>query len=75
MGLTETTKRWIGKHNSVDGEGVDWVLELGRVIKKINLTLTAKFIRLLVIHYLSPIVADNIVTWDREVMVTICLLV
>ena len=37
-------------------------------IKKANLTFTAKFLWLLVHHFLSPTGADNIVTWDREVL-------
>ena len=53
---------------SVDGEGVDWVTEPKGDIKKANLTFTAKFIWLIVCHYLSPTTADNIVTWDRAVL-------
>ena len=37
-------------------------------IKKANLTFTAKFLWLLVRHCLSPTAADNIVTWDRAVL-------
>ena len=37
-------------------------------IKKANLTFTAKFLWLLVRHYLSPTAAHNIVTWDRAVL-------
>ena len=37
-------------------------------IKKANLTFTAKFLWLLVRHCLSPTAVDNIVTWDREVL-------
>ena len=37
-------------------------------IKKANLTFTAKFLWLIVRHYLSPTTADNIVTWDRAVL-------
>ena len=40
--LTETTKRWIAQNISVDGEGVDWVLDPKRGLKKSNLTFMAK---------------------------------
>ena len=66
--LRETTKRWMALHLSVDGEGADWVTEPKGAIKKANLTFTTKFLWLLVRHCLSPIVADNIVTWDRAVL-------
>ena len=39
-------------------------------IKKANLTFVAKFLWLLVRHCLSPTAADNIVTWDRAVLMT-----
>ena len=45
------------------------MLEPTGVIKKSNLTFTAKFIWILFRHYLSPTSADNIVTWDREVFI------
>ena len=66
--LRETTKRWMALHVLVDGEGADWVTERKWAIKKANLTFTAKFLWLLVRHCLSPSAADNIVTWDREVL-------
>ena len=53
---------------SVDGEGSDWVTEPKGAIKKANLTFTAKFLLLIVRHCLSPTTADNIVTWDRAVL-------
>ena len=37
-------------------------------IKKANLTFTAKFLWLIVHHFLSPNVSYNIVTWDRAVL-------
>ncbi|WP_353806019.1 hypothetical protein [Acinetobacter baumannii] len=37
-------------------------------MKKANLTFTAKFLWLIVSHCLSPTTADNIVTWDRAVL-------
>ena len=39
-----------------------------RAIKKANLTFTLMFLWLIVRHYLSPTSADNIVTWDRAVL-------
>ena len=64
----ETTKRWMDLHLSVDGEGADWVTEPKRAIKKANLTFTTKFLWLIVCHFLSPTTSDNIVTWDRAVL-------
>ena len=55
----------------MDGEGTDWVMDPRGVIKKVNLTFTAKFIWVLVRHFLYPTAADNIVTWDRVVMVAV----
>ena len=53
---------------SVDGEGADWVTEPKGAIKKANLTFTTMFLWLFVHHCLSPTAADNIITWDREVL-------
>ena len=55
-------------HLSFDGEGADWVTEPKGAIKKANLILTAKFLWLIVRHCLSPTATDNIVTWDRVVL-------
>ena len=55
-------------HLSDDGEGADWVTEPKWAIKKANLTLTAKFLLLIVRHCLSPTAADNIFTLDRAVL-------
>ena len=55
-------------HLSIDGEGSDLVMEPKGAIRKANLTFTAKFLRLIVCHCLSPTAADNIVTWDRAVL-------
>ena len=55
-------------HLSIDGEGADWVTEQKGAIKKANLTCTAKFLWLIVRHCLSPTAADNIVTWDRVLL-------
>ena len=38
-------------------------------IKKAKLTFTTKFLWLIVRHCVSPIAADNIVTWDRAVLI------
>ena len=67
--LRETTKRWTSQNISVDGEGGDWVLEPKGGIKNANLTLMAKFLWLLVHHCLSPTAVDNIVTWDRAMLI------
>ena len=45
------------------------MLESRGLIKKSNLKFAAKFIWLLVHHYLSPTTAYNILTWDRVVLV------
>ena len=37
-------------------------------IRKANLTFTAVFFCLIVRHCLSPMIVDNIVTWDRTVL-------
>ena len=66
--MRETTKRWMALHLSVDLEGADWVTEPKGAIKKANLTFITKFLWLLVRHCLSPTAADNIVTWDRVVL-------
>ena len=55
-------------HLSVEGVGVDRVTERKGAIKKANLTFTVKFLCLIVRQCLSPIVADNIVTWDCAVL-------
>ena len=55
-------------HLLVDGEDTNWVSEPKEAIKKANLTFTAKFLWLIVRHCLSPTAANNIVTWDRAVL-------
>ena len=49
-------------------KGADWVTEPKGAIKKANLTFTAKFLWLLIRHCLFSIAGDNIVTWDRAVL-------
>ena len=58
-------------HLSVDGEGAKRVTEPKGSIKKANLTFTAKFLWFIVRHCLSPTVADNIVTWDRAILMAV----
>ena len=58
----------MARHLSIDGEGVDWVVEPKGAIRKANLTFTAKFLWFIVCHCLSPMAKDNIVTWDRAVL-------
>ena len=69
--MRETTKRWMTLHLSVDEEGADWVTELKGAIKKANLTFTVKFLWLIVRHCLSPTAVDNIITWDRAVLMAV----
>ena len=65
--LRETTKGgWPSP--SVDWEGAEWVTKEKGAIKKANLTFTVKFLWLIVRHCFSPKAADNIVTWDRAVL-------
>ena len=53
---------------SIDREGADWVTQPKGATKKANLIFTAKFLWLIVLHCLSLMAADNIVTWDRTVL-------
>ena len=54
---------------SVDGEGTDWVTDPKGAIMTVNLNFMDMFLRLIVRHCLSPTTADNIVTWDRDVLI------
>ena len=56
---------------SVDGEGADWVIKPKGDIKMANLTFTVKFLWLIVRHCLSTTTANNIVTWDRAVLMAV----
>ena len=69
--LLETTKRLMVLHLSVDGEGADLVTEPKGAIKKANMTFTAMFLWLIVYHCLSHTSANNIVTWDRVVLMVV----
>ena len=40
-------------------------------IKKANLTFTAKFLWFILFHCLPPTAADNIVTWDRAILMAV----
>ena len=53
---------------SIDGEGADWVTKPKGAIKKANLIFTIIFLWLIVRHSLFPTTVDNIVTWDRAVL-------
>ena len=55
-------------HLSIDREGADWVMEPKGDIRKANLTFKAMFLWFIVCHYLSPMTAYNIVTWDHTVL-------
>ena len=55
-------------HLTIYGEGADWVTEPKGAIKKPNLNFTAMFLWLIVRQCLSPMAADNIVIWDRAVL-------
>ncbi|TMX04570.1 hypothetical protein EJD97_007517 [Solanum chilense] len=57
-----------GPDLSFDGEGADWVTEPKGAIKNTNMNFMVKFLWLIVRHCLSPTTADNIVTWDRAVL-------
>ncbi|TMW93418.1 hypothetical protein EJD97_011729, partial [Solanum chilense] len=67
--LRVTTKIWMALHLSVDREGADWVTKPKGAITKANLTFTAKFLWLIICHFISPMAADNIVTWDHTVLI------
>uniref|UniRef100_M1DID1 Integrase core domain containing protein n=1 Tax=Solanum tuberosum TaxID=4113 RepID=M1DID1_SOLTU len=56
-------------HLATDGDCVEWVSTLSLGIKKATLTFVAKFFWLLVRNCVSPTQADNVLTWDRAVMV------
>lgn len=66
--LRETTKWWIAQYFSVVNEDDDWLLEPKGCIKKASLTFTAMFLLILVRHWFSSITANNIVTWDRALL-------
>lgn len=45
------------------------MLDRRGLIKKANITFSFKFLEMLVCHNLSPTTVDNILTWDRAVIV------
>uniref|UniRef100_M1DLJ6 Integrase core domain containing protein n=1 Tax=Solanum tuberosum TaxID=4113 RepID=M1DLJ6_SOLTU len=59
----------LARHIAADGERVDWVSSPRLGIRKVTLSLVAKFFWLLVRNMVSPTKADNQLTWDRAVMV------
>uniref|UniRef100_M1DI70 Integrase core domain containing protein n=1 Tax=Solanum tuberosum TaxID=4113 RepID=M1DI70_SOLTU len=65
----EAVISWHAQHLALDGERVEWVVAPQLGIRKPTLTLASKFFWLLGRNRLSSIMADNIVTWDKEVMV------
>uniref|UniRef100_M1DE30 Integrase core domain containing protein n=1 Tax=Solanum tuberosum TaxID=4113 RepID=M1DE30_SOLTU len=65
----EAVISWLARHLALDGEREKWVAAPWLGIRKATFTLAAKFFWLLVRNSLSPTMADNIVTWDRAVMV------
>uniref|UniRef100_M1DSJ2 Putative plant transposon protein domain-containing protein n=1 Tax=Solanum tuberosum TaxID=4113 RepID=M1DSJ2_SOLTU len=65
----EVVISWLARHLALDAERAEWVAAPRLGIRKATLTLAAKFFWLLVRNKLSPTMADNIVTWDRAVMV------
>uniref|UniRef100_M1DA61 Integrase core domain containing protein n=1 Tax=Solanum tuberosum TaxID=4113 RepID=M1DA61_SOLTU len=65
----ESLLRWLARHIVVDGERVEWVQTSSLGIKKAMLSFVAKFFWLLVRNCVSITQADNVVTWDRVVIV------
>lgn len=61
--------KWLAQYLATDGKLEDWVVDPGGLIQKATLTFVDKFSWLLVRHRLLTTQADNIVTWDREVLV------
>ena len=66
---SESTKKWLAQYLATDGERENWVRGPLGLIKKASLTLVDKFLWLLAQHRLSPMLVDNVVTWDRAVLV------
>uniref|UniRef100_M1DXG2 Integrase core domain containing protein n=1 Tax=Solanum tuberosum TaxID=4113 RepID=M1DXG2_SOLTU len=60
---------WLARHIAVDGERAEWVTTPRLGIQKATMNLVAKFFWLLVRNRVSPTKDDNLVTWDRVVMV------
>lgn len=62
-------KKLLAQHWAIKGESADWLLDFWRLIIKDNLTCTIKFFWFLVRHRLSPTNDNNIIIWDRVVLV------
>ena len=60
---------WLAQYITENGEDADWVIEPLGLIEKVTLTFVAKFFWLLVSNIVSPTKADNVLTWDMEVLV------
>ena len=69
--LRDTTMRWMALHLSIDGEISNWVTKPKGAIKKANMTFTTMFLWLIFRECLSPTAADNIVIWDRAVLMAV----
>uniref|UniRef100_M1DZJ6 Integrase core domain containing protein n=1 Tax=Solanum tuberosum TaxID=4113 RepID=M1DZJ6_SOLTU len=65
----ETLLRWIAQHIAEEGKGIKWVRSMTLPIIKASLIFAAKFFWLVVRTRLSRTQADNVVTWDRAVMI------
>ncbi|WMV25868.1 hypothetical protein MTR67_019253, partial [Solanum verrucosum] len=60
--------RWMTRHIAVEGECIEWVHNMTLPIRKAILSFTVKFFWTIVRTRLSPTQVDNVVTWDRAVM-------
>ncbi|KAG5632094.1 hypothetical protein H5410_003811 [Solanum commersonii] len=60
---------WLSKYIAADGERVEWVDTRRLGMRKATLNFMAKSFWLLVCNRVSPIKADNQLTWERAVMV------
>ncbi|KAG5585747.1 hypothetical protein H5410_046181 [Solanum commersonii] len=60
---------WLARNIAVNEEREEWVAAPRIGIRKATLNLVAKFCWLLVRNKVSPTKSDNLLTWDRAVMV------
>lgn len=65
----QVVKILLGQHIETDVERANWIIEPQVSIRKATLTFVAKFFLMLFQNIVSPTRADNILTWDREIMV------
>uniref|UniRef100_M1C927 Integrase core domain containing protein n=1 Tax=Solanum tuberosum TaxID=4113 RepID=M1C927_SOLTU len=68
-GQRDTLLCWLSCHLATDGDRAEWVSTLSLGIKKAILSFLGIFFWLLVWYRMSPAQADNVLTWDRAVMV------